>query len=276
MKNDWSDSKFADWLRGTAKPRSGTAEEWTAWKKRAKQKSFRYWIAEQGLDYLQNIIYSPMTLFNAIRRYISNCWVVKTHALTSNLKRGQWYDLETRLLNSIFDELVNFVETELALQFFQWTAEDRKKYNISWHRKFLRLGFWRCPEAGIDYLNWASQLKYDEEFVNKDHPEIGKPTSQALAAQEISILYRWWKIDRPNRPNSFEASGWRAYSDERNKAAKARGDDPLDYLFSNNTTDEYAREKALFEISGKIEQAQDDEDTDMLIRLIKIRHHLWT
>jgi hypothetical protein len=34
----WSCSKFADWLRGTSKIHSGTAEEWNVWRKAAKAK----------------------------------------------------------------------------------------------------------------------------------------------------------------------------------------------------------------------------------------------
>ena len=278
MKNYWSCSKFADWLRGTAKPASGTCEAWNSWEKQTKQKSIRYWLAEEGLDYLQNIVYAPMTFTNVIRRYISNRFVVKTHALTSSiLKRGQWHELDTRLLHSAFDELINFVETDLAYTNYICSgAEDRKKFYMPWHRKFFRLGFWRCPEAGLDYLNWASQLKNDDEWLDKNDLEFGKPTQQALAAQEILILYNWWKSERPNRPDPHDASGLTAYSDENAKIAKAKGEDSWCQIFSNEKTDEEREhQRAIFELNSKIEKEQDDEDTDMFIRLIKIRQFLW-
>jgi hypothetical protein len=275
MKNYWSCSKLADWLRGKAKPHSGSLEEWNIWEKQAKQKSFRYWMAEEGLDYLQNIVYAPMTLLNAIRSYISNRFVVKTHALTSHLKRGKWHEFDTRLLHSIFDELINFVETEFAHQFYIWTTEDQTKYHISWYRKFFRIGFWRCPEAGIDYLHWASQLKHDDVWVDKNIPEYDKPTPQALAAQEILILYQWWKSDRPNRPDPGVASGWSAYCEEKDKEAKARGEDPLSSIIDKDKTDD-KRSRELMDICHQMEQQQENEDTAMLIRLIKIRQRLWT
>lgn len=273
MKNYWSCSKFADWLRGTVKPASGACEAWDAWEKQAKQKSLRYWLAEEGLDYLQHIVYAPITLLNVIRRYISNRFVVKTHALTSSkLKRGQWHEFDTRLLHSAFDELVNFVETEFAHQYYFWTTEEPEKYHIPWCRKFFRIGVWRCPEAGLDYLNWASALKNDDEWLDKNNPEFGKPTQQALAAQEILILYRWWKTERPNRPNPYDASGWAAYY-----AKKEQGDDSLSYILSNKKTEkEREDERAISELVAKIEKEQDDEDTDMFVRLIKVRHFLWT
>ena len=278
MKNYWSCSKFADWLRGTAKPASGTCEAWSAWEKQAKQKSLRYWLAEEGLDYLQNIVYAPMTFTNAIRRYISNRFVVKTHALTSStLKRGQWHELDTRLLYAAFDELINFVETDLAYtNYICSSAEDRKKFYMPWHRKFFRLGFWRCPEAGLNYLNWASQLKNDDEWLDKNDSEFGRPTQQALAAQEILMLYNWWKNGRPNRPDPHDASGLTTYSDENAKTAKKSGEDSWCQIFSNEKTDEEREhQRAIFELNSKIEKEQDDEDTDMFIRLIKIRQFLW-
>ena len=272
MKNYWSCSKFADWLRGTVKPPSGTCEVWDKWHEEAKQKSFRYWLAEEGLDYLQNVICAPITLRNWIRCYISNRFVTKTHALTSStLKRGQWHDLDIRLLHTAFDELVDFVETELAHQFYSWTAEDREKYSIPWYRKFLRLGYWRCPEAGLDYLNWAAQLKNDSQWVKENTPEFfGKPTRQALSAQEILMLYNWWKKERPNRPDPHDASGWTAYHDEKEG-------DSLDHILSKEKNEkESEHERALLELAGKIEKEQDDEDTEMFIRLIKVRSFLWT
>lgn len=50
----FSCSKFADWLRGTPKLSCGTSEEWRDWEISAKQsRPIRYWLAEEGLDYIQ-------------------------------------------------------------------------------------------------------------------------------------------------------------------------------------------------------------------------------
>lgn len=54
------------------KPLVGTSEEWKTWEKEAKAKNFRYWLAEKGLDYLQDFIYWPVNQINALRSYI-NC-----------------------------------------------------------------------------------------------------------------------------------------------------------------------------------------------------------
>lgn len=232
-RNYWSCSKFADWLRGIPKTPAGTAEEWNAWQKAAKAKKVRYWLAEEGLDYLQDFIYSPLNFINNIRHYFNNRWISKTHALTSNLQRGKYYDLDTRLLHAIFDELTNFVELE----------------------------------AGLAYLEWASTLKYDQDDTDKDDPKIGQPTMQALSAQKTIMLYKWWKEIRPNRPDPMIASGWSDYCEKRRQIS---GDETSwTGSYDENT-------HAIMESYRKMEQAQDDEDTEMLIHLVKLRSYLWT
>lgn len=235
MRNYWSCSKFADWLRGTSKPFSATKEEWHTWKNTAQLKAIRYWIAEDFLDGLQNFLYSPYTFLCHIQRYIKHRWITKTHLLKSTLQPGVWYDLDERLLYAVFDELVIFVETELAWSSFSSADNGQKKYNIPWWR--IKTGLWRSSEAGLDYLHWASELKLNEERVDKSSPDFGKPTQQAFCAQEILVLYQWWKNERPNRPDPYEQKSVDAY---------------------------------------KLEQKYDNEDTEMLIRLIKIRQGLWT
>ena len=54
--NYWSCSKFANWLRGTNKLRCGTSLEWKQWNRASKEAHpFRYWLVEEGLDYLQDV-----------------------------------------------------------------------------------------------------------------------------------------------------------------------------------------------------------------------------
>ena len=273
--NYWSCSKFANWLRGTAKPESGTLEEWNKWEKSAKSKKIRFWLAEEGLDYLQNLIYWPANRIYDVRCYFNNRWIVKSHALTSNLKRGEWHDLDTRLLHAPFDELVNFVEIEQAWKLVICSDEDRLKYKTPWYLTIFRFGVWRCQAAGIAHLEWAAGLKYDEEWIDKNDPDFGQPTSQALAAQETLALYKWWKEGRPKRPDPSEASGWNNYCEERRKIAKANGDDTLRVSYILNDQDR-ERSSHIMDIYHKMIKEHDDEDTEMLIRLVKNRQSLWT
>lgn len=273
--NYWSCSRFADWLRDTDKPLCGTKEDWEIWKKAAKIKQIRYWLAEEGLDHLQNFINWQMDGIQNIRFYIRNRWMTKTHALTSNLKRGQWHEFEDRLLHSAFDELVNFVETEQA--WMNAICSETKKYVIPWYHNIFFFHRWRNPEAGLDHLEWVANLKNEEEWMDKNDPNFGKPTPQALAAQETIALYNWWKNERPKRTNPSDASGWSTYYQERQKIAEAKGLSSSSILLGKyETNEERESVRKILDLYHQIEQEQLDEDTEMLIRLVKLRSSLWT
>lgn len=273
MKNYWSCSKFADWLRGVPKPSAATRAQWKAWEDHnITANKFRFWLAEDGLDYLQSTICWPITFINTMYFYFYNRWVIKSHVLASNLKRGRWYEFDTRLLHAAFDELINFVEIELAWKFIICSEEEYKKYKMPWYRTFFHLGRWRNANAGQAYLVWASSLMLDEDWVNKNDPDYGKPTKQALVAKEITKLYTWWKEERPKRPDPSDASGWSKYCEEKRKEAEASGVSL--YRFISNNKNECA-ERALT-LYHQIEEEQIAEDTHMLISLIQIRQSLWT
>lgn len=275
MRNYWTCSKFADWLRGTMKPGAATSKGWNDWKKEAQSKHpIRYWLAEEGLDYVQDVWCWIPERINDVRYYLNNRFVHKTHGMMSrSLKKGQWHEFETRMLHSMFDQLVDFVEVEQAWHHVMWDEEARKKYHTPWwqRRWFFRwFTTWRCPDAGVEHLVWASGLKWREDEVGKDSNNLGQYTHQAITAQEVLALYRWWKYERPTRPDPMDASGWSAYCEQRRK----NGNDFFD--FEDKTPEEAEQCTTALNKSHEIEAAYDKEDEDMMIRLIKIRQGLWT
>jgi len=276
MRNNyWTCSKFADWLRGTMKPESETIEGWDSWRIEAEKKHpYRFWLAEEGLDAIQNVVmFIPNKLYD-IKYNLLNRFVTRTHTLTSNLKRGQWHELDERILHSLFDELVNFVEVELAASNFRWDEETRKKYRVPfWGIGWFRTRTYRNVEAAREYLDWARKLTRNEEWgVYPGQEGYSDLTDQAIHAQEILELYLWWTIGRPLRKDPYEESGWNAYCD-RNRSS----DDNMVWKAWNKRTPEDIAEgevcrKKLHELEERYEQ----EDENMMIRLIKIRRSLWT
>jgi hypothetical protein len=269
---------LADWLRGTPKPGAATGRGWNEWKQAAQETHpIRYWIVEEGLDYLQNFVNWPADRINDVRYYINNRWVVRSHALTAHprdIRPGQWQDVGSRFLPCLFNELVDFVEIEQAWHHVIWDEEARKKYETPWWQRnwYTRWGTkWRSPEAGLAYLDWASARILDENWgVEPGHPDYGKPTHQALAAQEIKALYTWWKEVYPKRPDVYDASGWTAYCESR----RAAGYDFLD--LEDKTEAEAEQCRTALDLSNQIEKVYDDEDEAMMIRLIRVRDSLWT
>ena len=277
MRNYWSCTKFADWVRGTPKGGAKTSEDWDKWRNEAEQYNpVRYWIAEEALDAIQGFfLYIPERL-NDVRYYINNRWVSKSHALTAHprdIRPGRWSDVGNRFLPCLFNELVDFVEIEQAWHHCMWSDDAKTKFDVPWYRSgWLRLRTWRSPEAGLEYLKWASELTWgDDEYLDKDDERYGKPTSQAVYAKEIIELYTWWTVTYRNRPDPYEASGWTAYCEAARLANGGR------MAWGNDKSPELKKaSKIALDKLHKIEKAYEKEDEAMMIRLIKIRQSLWT
>lgn len=266
--NYWNCTKFADRLRGVKKPYSATGKEWKEWEIHTKKTHpIRYWLAEEGLDKLQKIIYWPVDKLYSIKYYIVNRWVDQSHALVAHSKHirpGQYQDLSARMIVCLFDELVDFVEIEKAYSNYRW-CEEKQKGMKWWQVGQWRTRTWRSAEAGLDHLAWEMTLT-DEEWI--EDKSQAKPTLQAEVAKEIITLYKWWTEIYPNRPDPMEASGWSAYCDNK----RERGIE----FFDDDPDEDKHDTRAIHDKMREIESAYEDEDTEMLIRLIKIRNSLWT
>lgn len=239
----WNCSRFADWVRGEKKPASLPWGEWDDWSDDlAKRKPVRFFLAERGLNSLQNFLMFPFDLWRTVRRRLMLRFVERPYCLDTGLSRWDWHEFDERIIHGLFNELKNFVEVELASMFL---ATDRGEFK-------MRNG--RCPEAGVANLEWQMGLKYGEnDFIKKDDPRWGKPTPQAVSARKILELYRWW-LARPDRPEPMDASGWSE---------------------SHDSGDESKRSGA-FERMQEIEDEYEREDEKMLVRLVKLRKSLWT
>jgi hypothetical protein len=249
----WSCSRFADFIRGEKKPFALEWGKWSKWKKeQQKKRPIRFWLAETGLLKLQDFVMFPFDIYDEIRYYVRNRWIDKTHYLKTGLKPGYYYEFDYRILHGLFNELVDFVEIEYAY-LMKWSLkEDDKNYTF-------KNG--RSAEAGLAYMDWACNIKYDEDWgVDKKDKKYGKPTDQAITSQQIKNLYLWWK-DRPNRPDPKKVIGleW----DNKKE----------DNLFSGKIS---KKELLEFRKLEKIEADYYKEDTDKLIELIKLRNELWS
>jgi hypothetical protein len=233
--NYWSCSRFADWIRGTNKPFALGLDEWEIWKNNIKKHSpFRYWLAEEGLDFLQDVVNFPMDVYHTIEIYVRNRYIDKIHYLRTGLTPGKYYDLDWRILNGLFNELVIYVESELAHTMKAYPERNYKFKN----------GL--CKQAGLDYLDWAMNLKLNEDYgFNPDDEDYNKPTAQAISAKKIHELYNWW-LDREYRI------------------------DPCTIYNKEKDGKYYYRKIA------EMEDNYDNEDTEKLIELVKIRGSLWT
>lgn len=159
------------------------------------------------------------------------------HVLKMRTLEPGYYDTDTRMLHAVFQLLVDYVEVELA------------RMNIDFK------GTWkngRCPEAGVNYLEW----EIDDEMC-----KVGASPTQSDLAKEKLYLYKWWTESRPLRVDPWDTDIiW---------ANKARGSS-LDDFFAGNYDPEPGTQ------AQTLESFYDQEDQEMLERLVVIRKSLWT
>ncbi len=271
----YPDLKLFSWLRKRLGIQKPYALEWGGWEKWEnevkKQRPVAFWFTETLPSAIQDAVEAVVNPVNEIKYHMRNRWVTQTHALVSDLPRGKWYDMDTRILYCLFTELVNFVEIEKAHLHVAVCGDDqqRKQYQMPWWRRYhwLRWSQWRCAQAGVDYLNWEQTLVLNQSYgVNPGDPKWGKPTPQALNAREILELYQWWTVTRPNRPEPEDASGWTEYYNTH--CCDANGNPQWGHSSS--------KQRQLLRRTQRIERQYDREDEQMMIRLIKVRRSMWT
>ena len=280
----YSSSKPVEWLRKKVfkikKPIALGWGEWGKWDDELKATHpVAFFFTETLPDWLEWLPEHSIDYVDSVRYWIHN-YVSGTHRMNSNLKVGQWHEFEERLLHASFDTFVEFIEVETAHSHICWSdKEERSKYDIPWYdrtRWFRWFHVWRSPQAGIDHLKWEMTL----DTPDPTDPHWHANTRQANAAREKMALYTWWKHIRPNRGDDWDVSGLREFW---NKMDAKYGDDmggKKCWLGLNGKScmspAESRQYKKLSEAKDALEGQWEEEDQQMLIRLVKLRRALWT
>ena len=269
MSRYWSETKLFYWLRekfGIEKPVALEWGAWSVWKRETKAAHpIGYWVTETFPRIVDKIDRNTVGHIDNIRYYLRNRFWRQTHVLPTGLPVGEYHDLDERILHSIMQGIVDYVEKEVAWK-SRWLNTESSKTAV-WKNG-------RCPELGLASLKWEMGLFYDESWgMEPTDPKFGTLTDQAQRAIDVMKLYIWWKFDRPNRPDVHDASDWSQYCDDmRDKY----GDDHIFESRDQETPEERARGRAALDKSFEIEAAYDAEDTAMLMLVVRIRKGLWT
>lgn len=281
----YSSSNFFEWLRGKVlkieKPTALPMGDWSIWhKKLATERPIANFLTETLPDWLEKpaeILIDPIHNF---RHYVVN-WVGGTHRLNSKLSRGKWHEMSERMLHSNFDSFVDFIEIEEASHHIAWRNKDElAKYNVPWHQRTRWFSWapWRCPQAGIDHLKWEMTL----DVPDPNDPNWQCSPHQAKSAREKMELYVWWTQVRPLRgTDTWEASGLNKFWEEMDKKYPREEDDTFSGWLglsgkSKLTPAEKREYDRLSAERDALEVKWEQEDTDMLVRLMKMRGSLWT
>lgn len=106
---------------------------------------------------------------------------------------------------------------------------------------------------------------YEKEEPGEQFDWTASPEHERIWA-EINELYKWWTVTRPNRPDSH------AHIEDSNHGCEG----PFMVFDLPDNDPRYIQFRADMDRSRQIEAEYQQEDTEMLIRLITIRENLWT
>ncbi len=245
---------------------AATVDEWQDWRKESKQKSPKiYWLIETGFPAVWDFLCIPYEKYKSCKHFLYNGFVAKEHVLKTKFKFGEYHSISDRILHANFETLVDFLEREKAWHSVLWDEEIRAKYKKFFYLKqYFDFGQLTCFPASHDYLQWEIALKNDD----------GTPTHQAIKAKEHLDLYYWWKIERPARIEPFSDDSIDNYLKEK------YGEEATSFMwyFSKNSiisAEDRQKYSDHLDESSKLEDKYQQEDEDMLIRLIKARD-MWT
>jgi len=200
-----------------------------------------------------------------INRIVNNIahvkyWIIyrtteRSHVVKTELK-PDYIELSKRMLYASFFLLKEHVEIDSA-----W-HNHCVSGNLTFCEKYMPfyniLTKFKNPELGVAYFEWAATLD------NPALPPHEQSPDQARSAREVLALYTWWTLLRPAREEATRTT----YSYQGFELGS------LDSSFDVNAPD-YVSYMAAMDKINDMEEIWEQEDTDMLIRLIKIRKSLW-
>jgi hypothetical protein len=198
--------------------------------------------------------------YEAINQWIRYRTYDRYHILDTGLEPG-YYDIGRQMLHVNFNMLKDFVEVEQALHAYWWSDEGKNKSWCETHMPFYHIIYpFRRPDYGIKHFEWAATLD-DPSLLPHERSE-----HQAIQAREILVLYKWWVYERPARAKEE----YTKYNDQGLGSLGCFDDD-----FDKEASD-YKAHRESMAARAKQEDDWEQEDENMLIRLIKVRKGLWT
>lgn len=249
LKNNYMErmrNKIRKWF-GVDTPIALGWDEWDEYYAKTKKEHpivyFITWTIPVAYSRFKNSLPSPLS-------YISNRFVYQLHRY-SGIKPGSYVEFDTKV-ESLFDEMVKFVDIECALHLCQLdkVAAERHGYK----HKFFRFKPFVCGAAGIEYLEWCETLRWDESSgIEKTDPNYGQPTSQSKYGTELLDLYIWYTVHHKEREKRIEII-LDLWHNEKDKPFK----------------------EALWKQLNDEKNVYEKETDERIVQLVKLRKSMWT
>lgn len=236
------------------KPIAATRKEWRQWEKDARENHPIWYLFHETLPCEARYWWGRV---KSIQDWIAHRTYDKHHVVRVYGMKPGYADKDHIMLHVSFGLLVDFVECEVA--WMNRISGQRHRRRFEWSD----LLFWKhyhSPQDGLEYLGWEAALVCNEGMgVYPGDERYGEMTDQARCALEQKKLYLWYR-DRWNRPDPHDASGWNGVC-----AREMAGEEVPE-----------PEVRAALDRCHALESVYEQEDEEMLVRLMRIRRSLWT
>lgn len=244
--------KFDHWMNYQP-PGSMTSHGWKLFDEEFERKApIRFWIRKK---LVRGLGWGIKRKFRRVVEYFRDRVIFKYHYIPTGHPPGFMSDGD-RMINANFKLLVDYVEKTLArISYFSKNDKNFKQRFIPFYLDLFPIV---NKDLGMQHLEWETTL--DDPSL----PPHERSERQARTAREIIELYNWWSLVRPARSMS-ELPG---YSDQ------GLGFMAVTNVSFNHNAPDYVEHTRLRKINEKLTEDWKNEDTEMLIRLVKIRDEL--
>lgn len=255
--------RFVEWMKFNP-PIALSWDGWDDFREEFKAKAFiRYTIVETIPDAFSTF-FGPVTRSWTRTKDFCRYRFIKRHRyhLVETGLKPNYYEIETQMLHANFNMLVSYVERQKSAVGMAFDSDNYPRPKGWWWKKYTD---WKMPEYGLSYLDWEVTLDKDATLEEQQWDGVSAPT-QAQAAREVLVLYRWWTQE------------WKSTDEIEYPESPSKDGDPFS-MFSDKydrTTPEHIAWQKLGAERDKEIHNMEEQETAMLLRLIKIRKSLWT
>lgn len=244
--------KFVQWM-GYNPPYALSSHAWNLFEREFKAKApIRFFIKRKLMARVSRLSYKYQSLVH----WIDARLFYRYHIVKTGLNPG-YASVDQIILHTNFNLLKDYVEVTVG-RHNRFCSPDN---NLTWTEKYVPFYRGRYVNEGIAYLEWETTL------ADPNLPTHERSDDQAAAAKEVLALYRWWVDERPARkPVEIPEYDKQGFGDDLFATFNPN--------FNHNAPDYIAYEQAL-DAAGEQERLWRKQDTDMLVRLMKIREKLW-
>ncbi len=203
-----------------------------------------------------------MNITRRIIRRIHRAFFPTNKIILHRIEPHIWYDTDTRMFESMFELLCEYVENELSTTSAHDETTWWEKFKLKWVPRTLRYELSR--QLAMKHLAWETQL------------DDGK-SDQAIKAQTVKELYEWYRDVYPFIKDPYETT-----QDPEHMFLDANGNPTNEAFVKDENGVYYTMNRFHPEYSNLLKEMNTQEEllNEMidakLHTLLSIRRYLWT